>query len=258
MIIKFIKENIRLIKYKFRLSKYQKPNYQLDSSFPLVKKIRESGVGIIENFKGENDCALKLIDHFQKFIKSDVNEKINEANIENKTHKSFYKFKITSLFNDQDLLKLADDKFILSNITQYFGFKPYLREINVSVDYKYKNEADSPKFTQLFHRDPDDLKLIKVFFYLNDVNNENGPFQYVLKSHLKPWKDVEYYHNENSKRNSEKEIYTAIGKKGTMIFADTNGLHRGLVLKEKFRVMLTLMYTSNKPITGKLEKVISD
>ena len=155
-------------------------------------------------------------------------------------------------------LNISNDKFILSNITQYFGFKPYLREINVSVDYKYKNEADSPKFTQLFHRDPDDLKLIKVFFYLNDVNNENGPFQYVLKSHLKPWKDVEYYHNENSKRNSEKEIYTAIGKKGTMIFADTNGLHRGLVLKEKYRVMLTLMYTSNKPITGKLEKVISD
>ena len=72
---------------------------------------------------------------------------------------------------------------MIENISQYFGFKPYL-EVSGS---DYKNELSDIPIILNFHRDPDDVKLTKIFFYLNDVSINNGPFQFIKTSHLKPW-----------------------------------------------------------------------
>ena len=245
LITNFLKNIYRSFKYQYKILKFKKPNYQLDSKFPIMDKMRKEGIVCVQKFQNQSDEAKRLLDFFHDFIKKTIYQKINDPN-KNKTHKSFYKFNISSLFNEKDLINLSNNSFINSNVEQYFGFKPDLREINVSVDYK--GEHTSPKFTQLFHRDGDDVKLLKVFMYLTDVDIDNGPFQYIAKSHIKPWKDQDI--NKGS-------IFTATGKSGQIIFCDTNGLHRGLILNKGYRVMLTLVYTSSNPITGKLEKIIS-
>jgi len=40
-----------------------------------------------------------------------------------------------------------------------------------------------PSTTQFFHRDPEDVNLLKLFIPLNKINLENGPFQFISKSH---------------------------------------------------------------------------
>ena len=99
------------------------------------------------------------------------------------------------------------------------------------------------------------VEIIKVFFYLNDVNINNGPFQYIKYSHKESWID---YKNDFLLNKFAGNIFSCEAKKGALILCDTNGYHRGLTLKKKnYRVMLTVNYTSQSPRWGKLEKIIN-
>ncbi len=136
--------------------------------------------------------------------------------------------------------RIEDNKFFFDTCTQYFGFKPSLRYASLWLDTPVKNQ--DAKETQLWHRDPDDIFLLKVFIYLNDVNKENGPHSFVPESHRTPW--------NGSPRNSNFSASNGIdiiGKAGTIIIADTNGLHRGLKPEKNHRLLLTLNYTSSSP-----------
>lgn len=248
-----LKQSIRQIKYKSELNKFKKPDYFNDYLFPVVVDLRKQGISLLNNFQEKSESAKKLIDHYQKIEEQKILDEIEKKR--QLTIKSSYKIRVTSLFNDDDLINFANDDFIIENISQYFGFKPYLREVSVVVDYK--NElSDLPINTQIFHRDPDDVKLTKIFFYLNDVSINNGPFQFIKTSHLKPWVLEKFLTSNAFKYYSQDQIFSATGKSGTIIFADTNGYHRGLILNEKFRVMVSAMYTSHNPKHGKLENIV--
>ena len=65
-------------------------------------------------------------------------------------------------------------------------------------------------------------------------------------------------HDEKISLKNMAKMTFCTGNKGTLIFADNNGIHRGLMLKEKFRVMVTAMYTSNNPNFGKFDQIIGN
>lgn len=248
-----LKQSIRQFKYKSEYYKFKKPDFFNDHLFPVVVDLRKQGISVVKNFKDQSENAKKLIDHYEKIGEQKILDEIEKKH--QSTLKSSYKIRVTSLFNDDDLVNFANDEFIIANINQYFGFKPYLREVSVVVDYK--NElSDIPIHTQNFHRDPDDVKLTKIFFYLNDVSINNGPFQFIKTSHLKPWVLEKFLTSNVFKYYSKDQIFSATGKSGTIIFADTNGYHRGLILNEKFRVMVTAMYTSQNPKFGQLGNIV--
>jgi len=248
-----LKQSIRQIKYKSELNKFKKPDYFNDYLFPVVVDLRKQGISLLNNFQEKSESAKKLIDHYQKIGEQKILDEVEKKR--QSTIKSSYKIRVTSLFKDDDLINFAKDNFIMNNIKQYFGFEPYLREVSAVVDYK--NEFyDKPINTQNFHRDPDDVKLIKIFFYLNDVSMNNGPFQFIKTSHLEPWVHEKFLKLNNLKHYSQDQIFSATGKSGTIVFADTNGYHRGLILNQKFRVMVTAMYTSQNPKYGKLENIV--
>ena len=83
-----------------------------------------------------------------------------------------FKIKITNLFEEL-LLSYSKNQYINKLVTQYFGFEPIIRNISVWIDIPNNNTKDEVA-TQIFHRDFDDVKLLKTFLYLNDVNSLNG------------------------------------------------------------------------------------
>lgn len=109
-----------------------------------------------------------------------------------------------------------------------------------------------PTSTNLFHSDGNygtGFNFVKIFYYLNDVDEEGGPFEYILGTHKnkKPgwtrkyrWDDKEIY-DTYGKENS----YLATAKYGDIIIADTTGFHRGLKVKKRERTMLTINLTTN-------------
>lgn len=101
-----------------------------------------------------------------------------------------------------------------------------------------RRQSSKEKFSQRWHRDPDDKKIIKVFLYMNEVTDSGaGPFIYVKGSQyggrwraLSPQRPPvgSYPHEGMVEKNVPPEdILVCRGRPGTMIFCDTSGLHKG-------------------------------
>lgn len=108
--------------------------------------------------------------------------------------------------------------------------------------------------SQQWHRDPEDQKLVKVFLYLNDVDETAGPFTYLKYSHLGgKWRNVFPQHPPRGTLKMppdadqyvpKEDILVATGRAGTVIFCDTSGLHKGGYARTNPRMMYTSAYTT--------------
>ena len=81
---------------------------------------------------------------------------------------------------DSPLLRLALDEKLLEIVSLYLGMWPRLQSIAAWLNFPSPDQA---KHSQLWHRDPEDIKLLKVFIYLDDVDANRGPFSYIPKTH---------------------------------------------------------------------------
>ena len=135
----------------------------------------------------------------------------------------------------------------------YFGLAVKLRYYNV---WKTFATSGAPRESQLWHFDREDNYILKVFMYLKDVDDGAGPFTYAPKTHRKGilWgKQPEYSLETNVKRSTDRQMseivpaenwIKAVGRKGTIVFADTRGFHKGGEAKTSDRLMFTCMFTS--------------
>jgi len=92
-----------------------------------------------------------------------------------------------------------------------------------------------------WHRDNNYKRGFKSLIYLSDSDEQNGCFQYLDRSasifhHLlkTPFPDkYQFTHDEvlQMVSSDEHKITSAIGKAGTMVMFDTNGVHRGKPLE---------------------------
>lgn len=154
---------------------------------------------------------------------------------------------------DHPLLGLALDERLLKIVANYMGMWPQLHAIGSWYNFPVDQDL---KASQLWHRDPEDLKTVKVFIYLDDVGAKQGPFTFIPGSQpfgkdcgLRPI-------HKHPRRVLDDEMETAFaksrwldctGKAGTMIIADTVGYHRGGHVQEGHRLLITFTYTSGTP-----------
>ena len=115
----------------------------------------------------------------------------NEINLRPKRKKKFL-LSYFGLDNDDSVLDIdlsnpfmrfyLDDK-VLEIVCEYLGYVPQLNSLTVEKTIPV-DEASSV-FSQNWHRDPEEKRTIKVFVYINEVTNDNGPFVYIKKSQIK-------------------------------------------------------------------------
>lgn len=139
--------------------------------------------------------------------------------------------------------KLLTDQFILTVAQNYLGSKP----IAVQTNFWVSREGDTDN-TQQWHQDHDDVKFLKVFIYLNDVTPENGSHNYVVGSINNPKPTENYYRSTRVSDEKIRALYgnssiEISGKKGTIIFEDTNGFHKGGLVQKGCRYMLQFQYS---------------
>ena len=101
--------------------------------------------------------------------------------------------------------------------------------------------------SQRWHRDSEDLRLCKVFIYFSDVDEQSGPFCYVDGStsryrHLYGARGAYPPEGEVERQVPSEAVKVLTGKKGTVLFCDTFGLHRGGYAEARERIMLTAMF----------------
>ncbi len=109
--------------------------------------------------------------------------------------------------------------------------------------------------SRLWHIDPEDRKVLKVVIYLNDVDNNNGPFEYIpLPFTSEVVASLKYKHGYVQDKTMEKAISpskfkSCTGNAGTVIIASTGGIfHRGKIPISSDRYTIFFDYTSRKPI----------
>jgi hypothetical protein len=109
------------------------------------------------------------------------------------------------------------------------------------------------KSSQRWHRDFNDRHLLKAFLYLVDVDEATGPFEYVPRSapggeldRLWPWRPLgeNYPPDEELARQIDGRAVTFTAPKGTLIFCNTAGFHRGGFAEAKARVLATWTWDS--------------
>ena len=148
--------------------------------------------------------------------------------------------------------RLAVRTPLLRIANAYLGMYTRLRYYNIWHTFATQSK---PRESQLWHRDREDLYILKVFIYLKDVDLGAGPFTYAPGTHRKGAVRQEPAHFlEGRVKRTEDEQMAAVvprdrwrianGAAGTIIFADTNGYHRGGLARTADRVMYTCMYTS--------------
>lgn len=125
------------------------------------------------------------------------------------------------------------------------------------VDYWYTapQPADDDRIaSQLWHFDFDDKLLLKAFLYLTDVDEGTGPFEYVPGSQpggryhgVRPWAPMGYGRvgeDEVAAQVPADQVATFTAPRGTLIFCNTSGLHRGGFATTGPRVLATATYCS--------------
>jgi hypothetical protein len=142
---------------------------------------------------------------------------------------------VMQLFNHPRLLQLAE---------AYIGCKPTLDNIGCWWSYSGRSIA---KGTQKFHRDFDSMGGVKVFFYLTDVEPEQGPHEYVRGSHAKKVLDTGAGIPDELLWQHFDPVDTLVitGRAGTSFLADTFGIHRGQLPATGYRLMLSAQYNVN-------------
>ena len=122
--------------------------------------------------------------------------------------------------------------------------------------------------SQRWHRDYADRHLLKVFIYLNDVDQGTGPFEYLPETTGTgryagqwPWRPIsdDFYPpgDEFDRRIPSAAARTLTGPAGTMIFCDTSGFHRGGFATERPRVLWTFSYFSPASLRSLSERQFS-
>jgi len=123
----------------------------------------------------------------------------------------------------------------------------------VDVWYTPPAGSDERRSSQRWHRDFNDRHLLKAFLYLVDVDEEAGPFEYVprsapggeLEAHW-PWRPLgDNYppEDELAERIGDRAV-TFTAPKGTLIFCNTSGFHRGGFASGKPRALATFTWDS--------------
>ena len=156
---------------------------------------------------------------------------------------------IPELGFENPFFKVAASKEVLNVVNTYMGMYSSLYHFMVRETLLSEEE---PILSQKWHRAPQEQKTCKVYIYLNDVDEDSGPFMYIPQSTSnKKWGvvfpqgvprggfiDIK----EIDRVIPKEEQITITGKAGTVIFCDTTGLHRGGYSTNKSRIMSTFGY----------------
>lgn len=185
-------------------------------------------------------------------------------NPENPEAEGYY-FLEQDLVNNTHIQRLMTDPKLLSLAQNYLGCEPILSIVAMWWSCAGKFSGDAARtLAQMYHFDMDRPKWLKIFFYLTDVEEKNGPHVFVRKTHRTGFIPKEILDRgyarltdeEVSRHFSEKEQMRIVGSRGSTFAEVTRGLHKGLIPEEKYRLVLQLEFC-NSLFGGSYEKDLS-
>lgn len=143
--------------------------------------------------------------------------------VERSSGKAFFKETLSSadLKNHPAFVSVALEESLLRTIMGDLGMVPHLESVEVIVSSPTGGGLSA---SQLWHRDVNDSRLLKLFVYLNDVGDEQGPFTYIPASVSRtvPAIRKHYLSDEFISRFAPCDSWRTVkGERGTAFLVDT-------------------------------------
>jgi hypothetical protein len=142
--------------------------------------------------------------------------------------------------------QLVHDPFIVDVAKGYLENEPMLLSTQIWWSYPYisKNNADlyTPEYG--FHYDIDDYRFLKLFIYLNDVDEERGPHVIIEGTHRKKnffEKGHRRLTDSQAAARYQGRIRVMTGRAGEGFFEDTFCYHKGTNPRKR-RLILQIQY----------------
>lgn len=166
-----------------------------------------------------------------------------------------------------EAVELLNDK-IINIIEQYY--KTYFKVEKFSFWRNYHVPSDILKKKELmssnWHCDASNTSWVKLFVYLTDVTEDDGPFNVQSKERTKELMKLGYKNRNNYNLpqdvlENEKYVWKATGDMGTTLMCNCNlGLHKAEVPKPgRYRDLIQFQFApSNEPLTKDWYKTFVD
>ena len=164
---------------------------------------------------------------------------------------------------DNPWFRVCTSRRMLDLANSYLGLWSKLEYVDMWYSVP-QSEDEARVASQRWHRDFNDKHLLKAFLYLVDVDEGTGPFQYVpgsapggRYSDAWPWRPLgDNYppEGELEQRIPAEDMRAFTGPKGTLVFCNTAGFHRGGFATERPRVLATVTYSSPASLASLTER----
>ena len=164
------------------------------------------------------------------------------------THVAF--FSSETVIRAPHALEIANDPKVLSIVSEFLGAKPTISLLTAWWSMPHKD--GKPEEAERFHRDVDDIRFVKLFCYLTDVDEVSGPHMFVPGSQNinRLTKIRRYEDREIAEAFGENSLSTFTGKAGTAFLENTFGFHRGVPPSQKPRLLFQVLYSLRNSIYG--------
>lgn len=160
---------------------------------------------------------------------------------------------IGKLDRQNPFIKFSLSKKIMDIAGGYLKMKPVFNSFYLTSTMIMPKGAE-PILSQRWHRDPEDKKIVRVFVCLNDIDELTGPFVYALGSHyygkwghLFPQRrpaGIYPAKGEVERKIPKENMKICTAPAGTVVFADTAGIHKGGYSIAKSRLLSLSLFTS--------------
>lgn len=150
-----------------------------------------------------------------------------------------------------DIGRLVNDPMLQAIASEYLESVPTFVGANLWWTFPVNAlESDREQHAHLFHRDVDDFRFFKFFFYLTDVASGDGAHVCVAGSHQRPpqrsfvdrWNIRRYTDDEIRAQFPKQNIQEICGAAGTGFAENTLCVHKGLTPTKSPRLLLQLQY----------------
>lgn len=247
----FIEENILYPRYQRAIREHESALLTLNSmDAKIVNELVQTGICItsLDSLAIPNTVkAFKAVAKIKEELKEIASLPINQNN-------STIYATANLLMSYPELFYWGLDERLLKIAERYLGVPVAYDGILFTLSL-----ADGTEYgVRTWHRDVEDRRMVRACIYLNDVDENGGPFQFIQSDtnsrigNLEKDKNAFLYNKTPKKLFSPSPtdgITTCTGRAGTVIFADTaRHYHRGKPPTQSNRFAIFFTYFSRRPL----------
>jgi len=149
-------------------------------------------------------------------------------------------YKRSDVVRAPHVLALANREDVLARAAAVLGCRPAITDLNLWWSFPTDEPA---KDSQLWHRDCDDWTMVKLFVYLTDVDDTNGPHVYAYDTAGDDRLTAITRYSDDEILPLYPDIATVTGPAGAGMMSNPRGMHRATVPKSARRLMFEATYS---------------